>query len=133
MSAEKLRTAFPKEIEDNQALLVESFLRFRSGKMERPVLMDAHAVIDNDSELVHVPIEIIKALEPDLLILLEAPAHEIASRRAVDKRRRPVRDIRWLEREIAEEHAAVAGYSETLHVEMRIGIVGQGFRLDSVL
>lgn len=133
MSAEKLRTASPKEIADNQALLVESFSRFREGKMERPVLMDAHAVIDNDDELVPIPIEIIKELQPDLLILLEAPAYEVASRRSGDKRQRPARNISWIEREIAEEHAAVTGYSTALNVEMRVGIVGNEFRLDDIL
>lgn len=133
MSGEQLRTASPKEIGNNQFLLVEAFLRFRKEKIEWPVLMDAHAVIDNDSELVPIPIEIIKGLQPDLLILLEASAHEVASRRSADKRKRPARDISWIEREILEEHAAVMGYSTALGVEMRVGMVGEGFRLDTIL
>ncbi len=95
--------------------------------------MDAHAVIDNNSNLIPVHVDIIRELQPDLLILLEASADEVATRRLLSSRKRPIRDISWIEQEIAAERAAVLHYSKTLGVDLRAAVVDEGFTLDAIL
>jgi len=132
-SAEALRTATIDRIIENQALLGPALTAFRDGREDRSIIIDAHGVIDNDRDLVRVPVSTIAALAPDRLILLEAPAKEVAARRAGAERKRPVRDLNHIEKEIAAERDVVVGYASALAVELVIAEAGLGFTLEAVL
>lgn len=131
-TGERLRTADSQSIVDNQLVLADAVRQFRSGRVERPMLLDAHAVIDNDRELVRVPVEVIRALQPSLFVLLEAPAQVVLERRLADTRQRPVRDVASIERELAAERSAVADYSVDVGVELLKANVTSDFVLESV-
>lgn len=132
-TSEELRTAGRKQIIDNQSLLPIAFERYRRERKDQTILLDAHAVIDNDRTLVAVPSSVISALQPSRLILLEAPPIEIAARRSGDKRQRPLRDLDAIAYEINAERAAVAAYGEELGLSVTVATVGQDFQLDDVL
>ena len=91
-SPENLRTALDEEVVANQGLLSLAVTRARAGREHRPVLVDCHAVIDNDDGLVVVPAGTVVALAPDGLILLEHDAAEVSMRRIIDLRVRPSRE-----------------------------------------
>lgn len=130
---EKLRTAKAEEIRANQRILVESLRVFRDSHPGRPILLDAHAIVDNDLELVCVPTEVIRELQPAILILLEAPPEQVAARRAADSRRRPNRSIIEIKTEIEQERLAVQSYGKSLGLDVRIAVVEKDFRLDRLL
>jgi adenylate kinase len=132
-SGEALRTAGAAEIVSNQQLLGAALAAFRKGREDRPVLIDAHAVIDNDQELVRVPVETIGSLVPDRLILLEAAACTVAQRRLADLRRRPVRNLKLISDELAAERATVESYAEALGLTLLVADVKPDFRLDALL
>lgn len=132
-SAERLRTAASGAIVDNQALLGPALAAFRAGREERDVLVDAHGVIDNDHELVRIPSSAISELKPDRLILLEASPETVAARRANSERRRPVRDLAAIGREIAAERETVIAYAKTLRIGLVIAEAGRCFTLDALL
>lgn len=132
-SGEALRTASPSEIRNNQARLAGALAAFRAGREALPILIDAHGVIDNDSEFVRIPLSAIRSLSPDRLILLEAPPALVAERRAADARPRPQRPIEAIVREIAAERDAVKGYARALDLDLAIAEVLPGFRLDTLL
>jgi adenylate kinase len=129
----QLRTSAAGRILQNQSLLGAALRARREGHWDRPVLIDAHSVIDNDLELVVIPVGVIASLEPDGLILLEASPKTIAMRRAQDGSRRPQRSIEDLaiESEVARE--AVVTYSRELHLPLEIGFVDEGFRLEGLV
>jgi adenylate kinase len=132
-SGEALRTASAAQIRRNQARLAGALAAFRAGREALPVLIDAHGVIDNDSAFVRIPLSAIRSLSPDRLILLEAAPAMIAERRAADARSRPQRPIEAIVREIAAERAAVKSYARALDLNLAIGEVGPGFRLDALM
>lgn len=132
-SGEALRTASAAQIRRNQARLADALAAYRAGRETMPILIDAHGVIDNDSEFVRIPLSAIRSLAPDQLILLEAEPALVAERRAADTRSRPHRPIEAIVREIAAERAAVKSYARALDLNLAIGDVGPGFRLDTLL
>ncbi|WP_168355810.1 ATP-binding protein [Sphingomonas gei] len=132
-SAEELRTAKREQIIENQALLPDALKRYRLGRRNHRILLDAHAVIDNDRALVEVPVSVIGALEPTLLVLLEATPAEIAKRRSADARPRPLRDLQAIAREITAERTAVEAYGVQLGLDVAVATVGPHFSLDDIL
>jgi len=132
-SGESLRTASPDEIRNNQAKLASALADFCAGREALPVLIDAHGVIDNDSEFVRIPVSAIESLSPHRLILLEAAPAVVAERRAADARPRPQRPIDAIAREIAAERDAVKSYARALDLDLAIAEVVPGFRLDTLL
>ena len=133
VSAEQLRTSAADSIAANQSLLAKSLHRFRQGRRERPLVVDAHAVIDNDQDLVRVPVEVVASLEPAGIILLEAPAAVLMQRRQSNKRSRPIRTTGQLELEIAAERQAVLAYADVLGVPFESGCAIGNFRLDGLI
>lgn len=132
-SAEALRTEPTEKIIENQAMLGPALATFRAGRENGPIIIDAHAVIDNDRELVRVPVSAIATLAPNQLILLEASPEEVAARRASAKRRRPVRNLDEIAKEIAAEREAVASYAAALRLDFVTAPAETGFRLDTIL
>ena len=59
---EELRTADRDAMHANQKALADALQEARAGRRERPVLIDAHSVIDNDVDLLDVPFEAIRPL-----------------------------------------------------------------------
>ncbi len=132
-TGEALRTAKASEIVSNQERLGAGLALFRAGREERPVLIDAHGVIDNDRKLVRVPVSAIRSLSPDRLVLIQASPAEIAARRAMDARPRPIRSIKEIERELKAECKAVRAFANELGLDLLIGEAGPGFSLDALL
>lgn len=130
---EMLRTAEKSVIRDNQRLLGDAFDRARAPRAGAPVLVDAHAVIDNDSDLVTVPVEVVGSLNPSGLILLELPAESLAERRGSGDRQRPDRPVDALAREAQLEAAAVSRYALVLDVPLAQATVDSAFTLDRLI
>lgn len=130
-SPENLRTALDEEVVANQGLLSSAVTRARAGRKHRPVLVDCHAVIDNDDDLVVVPAGTVAALAPNGIILLEHDAAEVAMRRIVDLRVRPSREPAAIAREAALERNTVEGYAASLALSLVIARTEVDFRLDA--
>ncbi|WP_164523271.1 AAA family ATPase [Sphingomonas koreensis] len=130
---ESLRTETAGSIKSNQNLLGEALRAARAKQGQRSILLDAHAIIDNDKALVEVPLEAVADLGADAMILLEASAQDLAQRRAQAHRRRPARSIDQLTREIAAESQTVAGYARKLKIPLASAIVGASFSLDPII
>ena len=130
---EGLRRATSSKIIGNQDRLRDALIQFRAGRESMPVLVDAHAIIDNDVEFVRVPASIIRELAPDLLVLLEAPPVEVEARRARDSRQRAYRQIDEISRELEAERETVPAYASEIGLDLRVGEVGPNFRLEALL
>lgn len=132
-SPETLRTENAGSIKSNQSLLGNALRASRAKNPGRSLLLDAHAVIDNDSALVEVPLDAVADLGADAMILLEASAEDLAQRRTDPHRRRPVRTLEQLSREITAENKTVTAYSRKLKIPLASAVVGVGFRLDPLI
>lgn len=117
-STERLRTSSAADIRSNQALLGEKLDSLRNGQLQRPVIVECHAIIDNDIELVEVPVSIVQALRPDGLILLEANAETVCARRVSDDRGRPMRTAEEIDRELIMERKAVSAFAVALDLPL---------------
>lgn len=132
-AVEALRNAEASEINSNQQILVEALNSIREENPNRPMLIDAHAVIDNDRELVRVPGYVVRAIKPTGLVLLEAPAEDVRIRRSADSRYRPMRTIAAIRSEMAAEREAVTEFARELGVPLVIRTVEATFKLDEAL
>jgi adenylate kinase len=128
-----LRTEAARSVIENQALLVAAFTRFRLGRETADILIDAHSVIDNDRELVEVPVEIVQALNPSGLILLEASPEVILERRQRGLRARPARSVEELKTEMAASRTACEKYAADLNLPLEIGILANEQDLDTLI
>jgi adenylate kinase len=129
-NAEDLRRASASEIASNQSLISTQLNILRNGRWEMPVLIDGHAVIDNDRSLIVVPIDAVSAMLPDALLLLEASPEVILARRLNDERRRPQRTLQQIDAEVMAERRAVVSYAETLGLPFRIDQVNNIYTMD---
>lgn len=93
---EELRTARRDRLVANQGALAAALEEARAGRRDRPVLIDAHSVIDNDVELVNVPFEAIDPLGIDAFVFLRAEPELIVARRLRSDRLRPYRSAETL-------------------------------------
>jgi len=132
-STEALRVSSGEAIRRNQQLLGAALERARAGREAAPVLIDAHAVIDNDRDLVTVPVEAVASLGGEGIILLELPAEMLAARRAGSDRPRPARSAQELDREARLEAGAARGYAAVLEIPLVSARVEGAFRLDPLV
>ncbi|WP_219683946.1 ATP-binding protein [Bradyrhizobium canariense] len=116
-----LRTDVAGNILQNQNLLGEALKRFRLGRETSDVLIDAHSVIDNDHELIEVPIDAVRAMSPNGLVLLEAPPELVAERRRKDARLRPFRTVEELRFQTGIARRVCESYASELGLPLEIG------------
>lgn len=116
-TGEALRTAAVGVVQDNQSRLVQAFIAARSAQPDRPVLFDGHSVIDNDLELVEVPVSVVAALGTDAIVFVFDDPTAIRERRLLDDRRRPDRPVVALAHHQERARAVAVGYAERLNLE----------------
>lgn len=90
-TGERLRTAQQDTVVANQSALRDALANARKDDWERPVILEAHAVIDNDEGLVDVPFDTFRGLGVSYVLSVLAPVDVIAERRKKDQRHRPER------------------------------------------
>jgi len=130
LDSDGLRKVSTDQMVTNQIILSEALKQFRREHPEQIIVVDAHAVIDNDSSLSQVPAAVIASIEPEGLILLEAEPEAVERRRRLDNRPRPIRTVEEISREIAAERLAVLDYGRLLKVPIFVANVKSGFTLD---
>lgn len=91
VDGETLRTATRDDLHSNQSMLATAVAKARLGREAKPVLIDAHSVIDNDIELVEVPFEAIAPIGIAHYLFLAADPEVIVQRRFGAERSRPAR------------------------------------------
>jgi adenylate kinase len=97
LESEALRRSSGDRVLANQEILVTSFKSALAAQNPEIVIFDGHLIIDNDLELVEVPVEVIAALQPSRLIHVDDDVDVIARRRESDRnRQRPSRSLEEL-------------------------------------
>lgn len=84
---DKLRLADPETIIKNQYLLIEEFWKDVQEHGHTHVIFDGHSVIDTGSTLIAVPSDIIEALKPCKIVVVNDDPQHIHSRRKNDTTR----------------------------------------------
>ncbi len=127
------RTSDPQQILDNQAIIVQQLAEFRRVNPDQSILLDSHAIINSDRDLIRVPLGTIRSTSPDGLLLLEAPASTIFARRQARAPGRTEGSVSAIERESMAERGAVLHYAESLRLPLEWRTVGEDFRLDDAI
>ncbi|AGB45323.1 archaeal adenylate kinase [Mesorhizobium australicum WSM2073] len=122
---EALRIGPASSVIENQAVLPSAVRALRKAEPSRTILLDSHAVIDNDTVFVEVPLDIIMAIEPDGFILLEAAPATIKQRREEASRPRPQRSVAQIGDEAQAERKAVTSYAKALGKPLIIDAVSE--------
>lgn len=117
-TGEKLRTADGADVLENQSRLADALADARSGQMDRPVLLEAHSFIDNDRELVDVPVEVIASLGLAGILLIDVPAADVAARRTKDIRKRPRRTLAELKCQRDKAKQMAQDYASELNIPL---------------
>ncbi|WP_147020089.1 ATP-binding protein [Methylorubrum extorquens] len=116
---EQLRTSKRNVILANQLMLSEAVRRARSGRWQKTVLLEAHSIIDNDRELIEVPLNTISNLEVAGIVLVEDHASQIKRRRETDTRSRPHRGLRELKDQQQQSSDAATRYAIALNAPIQ--------------
>ncbi|MGO4511577.1 ATP-binding protein [Bradyrhizobium sp. 2TAF36] len=128
-----LRTEDAQGILQNQTLLGTALARFRLDREDADILIDAHSVIDNDHELIEVPVDVVRALKPNGLILLEASPELVFERRQKDARSRPSRTVEELQFQMTIARTACEKYAGELNLPLEVGTVSRDRDLDALI
>jgi adenylate kinase len=115
-----LRTATSVEISNNQEALAGALFQARLGCEERPVILDAHSVIDNDRRLVPISIEAIRPLNLHSIIFIHDDSSIIAGRRLASDRFRPNRTFEELDQQQDLAKQVCHSFAKTLEIPMII-------------
>lgn len=75
------------QILSNQEKLVLNFLSKRGELSDQHIIFDGHCLVKDVDKLVKVPVEIIKRLEPDIIIFIDENSETIIDRRSNDSNR----------------------------------------------
>lgn len=133
-SPEELRTASVQQIRANQDMVAGELRRRVAGQVIGTILVDAHSVIDNGEDLVRVPLSIVESLAPQVLVLLEAPAAIVRSRRRGGLDHALARQsLARIGAQLEATREEVHKYGQALRLPVKHGLVVSGFRLDEVL
>jgi adenylate kinase len=101
---------------DNQSLLTDAFAKVLAAEA-RPIIFDGHCLIDAGEHLIEIPVDVIRQLHPSGIVLVCAPADEIAGRRESDtSRQRPVRTTSALSAQQNRCVAICTDYAERLGI-----------------
>jgi adenylate kinase len=113
-----LRISNADNILENQRLFIEQLAEeLVALKESAPVLLDAHVIVDNDSEVIPIPIGVFKELFPKRLIFLSDTPPNILQRREIDKsRNRPIRTIEEITVHQEKSRALVINYGQELRI-----------------
>jgi adenylate kinase len=105
---------------DNQALLIDAFSKFRAAAAE-PIIFDGHSVIDTGDQLLEIPVEVIRAIDPAGIVFVRDEPAAIIARRAGDRTRiRPVRPENEIEGHQVRAQALCEQYAEDLDVRLTV-------------
>jgi adenylate kinase len=132
-SADALRTVDAQEFVANQELIVRHLMAVRHDNPDSPILADVHAIIDNDEELLRVPLDIVRSMRANAFVLLEAPSETVLLRRDSLIRSRSRRTKSEIEFEMTIERETVLSYAKALDLPLEIGISTDGFVLDHTI
>ena len=125
LDSEVLRRSAGDRVLANQDLLIEMFGRAVAASAARLVIFDGHLVIDTDERLVEIPLSVIAALRPRMLLHIEQTPETIAERRRDDtSRNRPVRALDILEQQQARSRSLCQTYGKRLSVEVLL-VIGE--------
>jgi adenylate kinase len=130
-SREELRTSSKGSIESNQRRLISAIQDLRSRFPAQPMLFDGHIFIDNGRELVPVPLEIFKDIDPTVFIWIYDDAEEILKRRRTDPRSRPLLSTIEIDRQQQFGRDLCTSYASSLKIdfaEVRSGQLTAFFR-----
>jgi adenylate kinase len=117
--SEMLRRSSGHRILANQGILVEMFRRAVAASRAGVVVFDGHLVIDTDERLVEIPLAVISALQPHILVHVEQLPEAIAARRRADTGRvRPVRDTSTLQCHQARSRVLCEAYGSELGIDV---------------
>jgi adenylate kinase len=101
---------------DNQSLLTDAFAKVLATEA-RPIIFDGHCLIDAGEQAIEIPVDVIRQLHPSGIVLVCAPADEIAGRRKSDtSRHRPVRTSSALSAQQNRCVAICTDYAERLGI-----------------
>jgi adenylate kinase len=97
--SDELRRLPANELQASQELLVRGFTIRRRERPHDLVILDAHSVIDADSGLFDIPVNVVARLYPAGIIHVRDAAQRIWNRRDTDPARlRPLRTVAELDR-----------------------------------
>jgi adenylate kinase len=132
--SEMLRRSSGDRILANQMVLIEMFDRACAVANARVTVFDGHLIIDTDKGLFEIPLYVIAALKPGLLVHVDADPAVIALRRSQDTARsRPARSAEVLDAHQAKSRALCREYSTTLGIERVCLEAGAIDELDELL
>jgi adenylate kinase len=105
---------------DNQALLIRAFSAKISNAVQ-PIIFDGHCVVDDGSQLVEIPVEVIAALSVSGLVFVKSQPGAIVERRLKDiARTRPARTVEEIGLHQNRAMLVCVDYAKRLRLDLHV-------------
>lgn len=116
---DNLRTKLKNQILESQNIAIQGIKKVSQTYPRKLILVDAHSVIDNDQELIRIPIRVVESFEPSILVFIYDEPAQIRTRRQGDKKR--MRADRTVDQITAEQSTALDTCREySLSLQIRL-------------
>ena len=78
-TSEQIRVLPKNKVLMNQSVLIEELSRYKEKYSQ--IILDGHLLINNNQELIPIPLDIVKKISPRNIILIHGNSHDILSHR----------------------------------------------------
>lgn len=78
-TTEHIRLMTKEQIVKNQSFLLDELSKYR--QKHDYIILDGHLLINNNQELISIPLDIVKRISPSNIVLIEGNSHDILSHR----------------------------------------------------
>lgn len=115
--SEKIRLLAKNKIIKNQYILVEELSRYKNSFDK--IILDGHLLINNNQELIPIPLDTIRKISPNSMILVEGNANDILLHRKNDLyKTRPNQLLVEIEEEQLELRKIAVKYCNELNIKL---------------
>ncbi len=121
MDRDQLRCLSSNEILQNQYALIEQLNQELQHVTENKlILVDAHMIIDSESQVIEIPLDIFKKINPSQIIFLHDDPSIILTRRKQDNcRKRPLRSIKQITEQQDKSLKMAKDYARCLSIPFK--------------
>lgn len=96
-TSEQIRLLPKAQIIKNQSFLLKELSKYK--QKYHHIILDGHLLIDNDRELVSIPLSVVQEIAPHNIVLIKGKAQDIISHRIKDLRKnRPNQSVTEIEK-----------------------------------
>jgi len=130
-----LRKKSKDQILSNQEILIFNFLKTIRTLSDRHIIFDGHCIVKENNSITPIPLNIIKRLQPNILVFIDEPSEVIIERRKHDLIRpdREIETIADIDVNRKMQLEICKSYSVALKIPLKVLVSPEQRQMNSII